>query len=491
MTYATQDEDGVRIDALLSAIFDVNFLPFDGTVKNEHAPTESDTEQKIACPKERNTLRRVASVGDYTAISSVTLDTEEIKSKKDQVNVYRRCPAVELKTGEVITKNKQKRKSKKINKKGILKRTRKIVTAGYGKIKIASVPETVEECGEISFAENCINNEVSDECSTLTLPTTLESLETSVREIEKEIERLQYRLAEEKRTLAEHRARVPQEISLDVPKLQDDIAWKAGTYCYMRICDLASISGDWSDLNSLSGPQVMKELSDVALTYVDKPCGGDGLWTPANNVAKKNGGTLDSRSDDVALWEGKPNSFGFKSDLPAYKACGIIECAACELYNLVVDSNRVKEYNKISIGRIDEHVFAGSVDEGLTKVMRSITKPQVSPKPIELITILHTRKLNEGNKKGWLCVSRGVRKKADFLCENGCQGTEVLLGLNLIEEFDIGDGVKRTKFTTITKLFSPNIPIFVAKRFAPRSTTQYICNIRNAMSRSKQQTKIC
>jgi len=463
------DINGVPVNELLSALLGVQFLPFNNTKKYvEPVPAEI-----VKCPNMittvgGETLRRTSSVGDCTALSSITSEEEENATMDDQV-------VEPIKLQQPIHSPTRKKKTKKFYRKRMFRKKSKSRAAA-----ISSATNTTP-----SLPVTKINQEeqACGECSIITCPTAVETLELSVKETEEEISRLQIHLAHEKKMLADYCVNVPHEISLvDAHDSQDNSTWKKGPYSYIRTCDLDVIDGDWNDLNAPNGRHVLNELAEKAMSLV----GDLHIWMPTNEAAKQNDRIVDSSSIEIALWEGRLGEVGFKSDLPCVKACGIINCIPDTLYSLVLDSSRVKEYNTMSISRTDEHVFASSLADGVTKVMRSLTKPPIVPKPIELLTILHSRKLNEdkGEGRGWLCVSRAVRGKADAeaLSENHISGTEMLLGVNIIQELDAGDGVSRTKFTTVTKVFTPGVPLFLARRFGPKSSAQYICNIRNALA---------
>ena len=85
-------------------------------------------------------------------------------------------------------------------------------------------------------------------------------------------------------------------------------------------------------------------------------------------------------NDNCLVWSGKFNHKYYGSELPAIRSQGIVNMSPEDLVDLLMDSNRVNEYNKSSIGRNDEVVlsdgknldtcpFSGSRKKKLTGVV--------------------------------------------------------------------------------------------------------------------------
>jgi len=84
-----------------------------------------------------------------------------------------------------------------------------------------------------------------------------------------------------------------------------------------------------------------------------------------------------AEENDVMVWTGEFQHGLFGSDIPCVRAAGIINMSAKSLTELLLDSNRVKEYNEMSLGRTDLMVMPGNLEEdgpfgkSVTKVMKS------------------------------------------------------------------------------------------------------------------------
>jgi hypothetical protein len=259
-------------------------------------------------------------------------------------------------------------------------------------------------------------------------------------------------------------------------------------------------------------------------------------WTPSAETKK----ALSKQSDnavatgapwihvppkDVFVWHGKFDHGGFGSDLPVVKARGIVFCSAQDLVRLLLDSTRTKEYNKMSIGRTDEHFFhrsalpgvtgeiQGSFTEsecaeanadevpsagdnytwavlpGETRILRSLSKPPMV-KPVELLTLYHARELDvaAGQIDGYLIVSRSIwETECCVPCEGGGGGgggggasasrTEMLLGAQLIRAVDGADR-PQCELTTINHLSSKSIPMMMAKKIGLMTAASFIRDLQ-------------
>ena len=201
---------------------------------------------------------------------------------------------------------------------------------------------------------------------------------------------------------------------------------------------------------------------------------------------------------DVLVWSSKCPYEGHGSDYPVVKARGLIPTSAINVVELLLDSDRVKSYNKMSLGRIDEYCFAKGVNNpnkcpktgifGEAKIVCSKSQPPMIRKTLELRILLHARRLNseheerQGGAK-YITITRSVWEKADGTAEEDSSLTrcEVLLGVNLIRELNVpqaSNGVKWSEITTITHAVSPGIPLAIGKRIGFAAAANYIRDIR-------------
>lgn len=200
--------------------------------------------------------------------------------------------------------------------------------------------------------------------------------------------------------------------------------------------------------------------------------------------------------DDVLVWSTKCSHTGFGSEYPMVKARGLIPTCAFQMVELLLDSGRVKEYNKMSLGRNDEHYFVKGVRSsecpitglpGEVKICCSKSQPFVIRKPVELRLLLHARPLpsNNGNGSTFLTVGRSAWETESGTIDAIDQSVtrcEMLLSVNLIR--DLPSSVLNSmeeqwcEITTITHGVSPGIPISIGRRVGLAAAAKYIRDIR-------------
>lgn len=214
---------------------------------------------------------------------------------------------------------------------------------------------------------------------------------------------------------------------------------------------------------------------------------------------------LDS-SWEVLVWAGKSISRdGYGSELPFIKTTSIIHQSPKYLAELLMDSSRVKVYNKMSLGRTDEKVFqegvdtqGGSFGDGESKVVRNLTKPPMVSSVIEFVTLMHARRLRPSDMEvlpgidgdgdttpaeGYIVVSRAVTggewSAADGnRSENGEKlvRNEILLGINLLRA--VPGEPEKTELTAVTHVQSPMIPVMLAKGAGVKGAVDFVRDIR-------------
>ena len=263
-------------------------------------------------------------------------------------------------------------------------------------------------------------------------------------------------------------------------------------------------TSDFYHLDSIDAPTVIESLVQIGLK-----CAIDGdnnimdPWKPMDETKK----TLSRRRNnkvsadpqgwalphgkEILIWSSKFTHNMYGSGLPVVKARGIVNTSPLKLVELLLDSNRVKEYNKMSLGRDDVYVFdvgpSGPGEE--CKVIRSLSKAPLVKNPLELISLMCSRELKVdqsgmvGNLRGYLVVTRAVVE--DEIRKEGQKNektsrSEMLLGVNLVRYIDNDkeESCSRAEFTTITQMYSPLMPMVVAKRIGLSSAGNFIRDIQ-------------
>ncbi len=213
-----------------------------------------------------------------------------------------------------------------------------------------------------------------------------------------------------------------------------------------------------------------------------KKASGDSEWMKQSFVEGiKSASTGSSSSTDILVWSGSFKHGLYGSEVPAIRSAAIVETSSKKLMELLVDSKRVKEYNKMSLGRTDLVTFDGNLEEegpfgkSITKVMRSESKPPMMSH-LALTTILHAKELSDSS--GYLIVSRAVHRPDEESSTSDSMKTEIVMGVNLIVDFDSEDGSERCLMVNVTHMRSPMVPMYIAKRVAVTSAHKFINDIR-------------
>lgn len=181
---------------------------------------------------------------------------------------------------------------------------------------------------------------------------------------------------------------------------------------------------------------------------------------------------------DVLVWSGTFSHKYYGSDLPAIRCEAIVNMSPKSLANLLVDSNRVKEYNKMSIGRDDIIVFQDD-KTCVTKVVCGRSKPPMLGKILQLKTLLHMEELPGGAQNGYVVASRAISHAddAEAAADPKVIHSEMLMGLNIIRAVE-GEP-NRCVLINVNHLMSPMIPMFMAKKLGLSSAVNFINDIRS------------
>lgn len=193
---------------------------------------------------------------------------------------------------------------------------------------------------------------------------------------------------------------------------------------------------------------------------------------------------VQSLENDVLLWsgtkEGQPlrKSTSYVHNVPFFKGRGIIpSMSAKELTYLLLDSSKVKLYNKWSNGRIDKIVYEKDIEKGngmfgigSTKIVENETNVPFSNNNIVVTTFIHARRValekykrnsNDNVGNAYIIVSRSLQKQHTPDSTVG-QMNEIIWGVTLLR--DIPGHPGKTDLLTLTQANSPAIPGFLAHK---------------------------
>lgn len=293
------------------------------------------------------------------------------------------------------------------------------------------------------------------------------------------------------------------------------------TNSFIRVEDLRlsdenmNVSSSKQALISLDGSGFGAVMSGLVAIGIEEATDESNRWVAVSStekiIAKRNNSTPKvkgmgswknaAHGKDVLVWHSKCTRPGYVfSEHPVVKSRGIIPASAAAVVDLLRDSGRVMEYNKMSVGREDQHVLTQeenssvhSLDKcpllgisGEAKIMSSKSQPPLVRKPLEFKTLFYARRLDESDGVefsgvAYITVGRSVWEGADGTA-NGNDSTatrcEILLSVNLIREVISENGEKWCELTNISHGVSPGLPMFMVRQMGLMAAENFIKDIR-------------
>ena len=143
----------------------------------------------------------------------------------------------------------------------------------------------------------------------------------------------------------------------------------------------------------------------------------------------------------------------------------MLPLSAQDMADLLMDSEKVKIYNKMSLGRDDVKVLS----EG-TKVVCNLTKPPVAKSNMVSCTLMHSRQLSPEKH---LVVSRAAPGMIDETMSELARN-DILLGVNLLQD----NGPNSCVMTAVAHVYSPALPTILAKSLGVSSAINFVKDIR-------------
>jgi hypothetical protein len=217
-------------------------------------------------------------------------------------------------------------------------------------------------------------------------------------------------------------------------------------------------------------------------------------------------------NDSVLIWSGKVLHGFYGNDVPLVRAAAIINSSPNDLVQLLLDSNRVREYNEMSLGRTDLLVLQRSMQEdgddnvdvdyerestasdassfgGVTKIVRSQSRPPMLRKTLQTTSLMHARPLRD--KSGYIVLTRGVTLASEStnsaattaLIDNaGIVIAEILNGVNIIRHVD--GNPNQCLLIAVHHVRSPILPLMLARRLGVQAVAHFIQDLRKCCAKN-------
>ncbi|GMH56324.1 hypothetical protein TrRE_jg5812 [Triparma retinervis] len=200
------------------------------------------------------------------------------------------------------------------------------------------------------------------------------------------------------------------------------------------------------------------------------------------SLLASNGGdeVMNAGCTDIYVWTGNFPEACTGADLPAIRTRGVIPMSAKAVAELLMDSTRVKVYNKMSQGRTDVKLFQAGIDskskqwgEGETKIVKNKTKPPLTSKTMVFTTLMHARKLSNSS---YLVVSRAVNvpSVSSAPSAGGVVKSEIMLGVNVLRPLTESS----CELSSVTHVNSPLVPGMMARSVGVKGAVNFINDLR-------------
>lgn len=197
---------------------------------------------------------------------------------------------------------------------------------------------------------------------------------------------------------------------------------------------------------------------------------------------------------DILVWIGSVDHNGHGCDLPVFKARAIIPASPRQVLDLVMDSSRATEYNKMSQGRTDVivlqsdvHTLQNESDYGIAgeaKIIRSLNKPPLIRRSIEMLSLIYAKPLEDAD--GYLAVNRSVWEdsSAEPRSTKDTIRSEILLGVNIFRAVPGPTPQEmHCELTTITHAHTSVVPDGIARKMGPTQAVAFLREVQDLFSK--------
>jgi hypothetical protein len=181
-----------------------------------------------------------------------------------------------------------------------------------------------------------------------------------------------------------------------------------------------------------------------------------------------------SLKDDVKLWRRAAAEGSYGREYPCLKLSTVLDAPAEAVMALLVDSERVAEYNKYSKGRHDvEHLGP------FTKIVRNRTLPPLQKRVHEFCTLMHVVRRDDGAQ---VMLTRFTEHPKVPPSSNYAR-SEIILGVTEVRPHPTDPA--KAVFTTVSHVKSAGVPPFIAEQFSARGLVDFVSSLQGALDRRR------
>eukprot|EP00640_Fibrocapsa_japonica_P003935 CAMPEP_0113942380 /NCGR_PEP_ID=MMETSP1339-20121228/8104_1 /TAXON_ID=94617 /ORGANISM="Fibrocapsa japonica" /LENGTH=354 /DNA_ID=CAMNT_0000946833 /DNA_START=343 /DNA_END=1407 /DNA_ORIENTATION=+ /assembly_acc=CAM_ASM_000762 len=173
------------------------------------------------------------------------------------------------------------------------------------------------------------------------------------------------------------------------------------------------------------------------------------------------------KEDGTKVWKAYAPKDADGADYPIIKSHGIVNAPAADLVEMMIDSERVQEYNRFSKGRTDVQTMGED-----TKVVWNRTWPPMTPKPHDFCTLMHVTK---NPKDGSYAMLTKAIQHPKVPKTKGFIRSRIVCGAMFFKPVP-GDPSK-TELTSVNHVVSCGLPICIVDKASPKSAADFIQNV--------------
>ena len=281
----------------------------------------------------------------------------------------------------------------------------------------------------------------------------------------------------------------PPSLDADDPAQELWVALDNGAQMHTPVASAAVAALAKFGLDAALDPDMWTAADRTTTKLLDRPTGWHAETLTTNTgtcPAWKNHNCSKADNEAVMVWSGRFRHGLYGSDLPCVRAAAVMDMSAKALFDLLIDSTRVQEYNAMSLGRQDLLVLQSELDGGvfggITKIARSETRPPLLRKTLQFTSLLHGRVL-DADAGSYLLVSRAVtlRDNPEHNNNNSTAPTvfvsEILMGVNIIRPMEDAPD-RQCLLISVNHVRSPMVPLMIAKRIGLQAAINFVHDLR-------------
>ncbi|TFJ87179.1 hypothetical protein NSK_001511 [Nannochloropsis salina CCMP1776] len=177
-----------------------------------------------------------------------------------------------------------------------------------------------------------------------------------------------------------------------------------------------------------------------------------------------------SEKEDTKIWRRNLAEDAYGREYPCLKLSTMLHASPEAVMDLLVDSERVGEYNKYSKGR-DDVARVGPH----TKIVWNRTLPPLQKKAHEFCTIMHVVRRPDGSQ----VMLTKFTDHPEVPRSSRFARSEIILGVTEVRPHPTDPN--RAHLTTISHVKSAGIPPFIAEKFSVRGVVDFAESLRKAL----------